>query len=134
MDKASHARWARLAEQREALRREEARMRNQPTHTETIPTGPIFLHDKNVARHLWELCYSDGWIIPDFDWPAWTHTREGTNLRTKRQSLKRASPEQVAKLLTCLVRQNRFCEGTWSDALRTGLLAAIAERAATLAG
>jgi hypothetical protein len=73
----------------------------------------------------------NGWVEP-FDWPAWAQTDEARSLRDDRQALANASPDQLKRLLTTLVRGDRFSEGTLAWAFDTGLMAAIARRARTL--
>jgi len=43
-----------------------------------------------------------------------------------------ATPEQLAMLLTAIVRSDRFVEGSIAGAFESGLLVAICRRAATL--
>ena len=74
----------------------------------------------------------NGWVGP-FDWMAWAQTAEGTALREDRDALAKATPDQLQRLLTTLVRADRFNEGTLEWAFESGLMAAIARRAATLA-
>ena len=78
------------------------------------------------------MAYQTGWILEDFDWATWAQSTEGQLIANDRAVLANAYPEQLAKLLTALVRQNRFVEGALSDAYETGLLLAIAKRAQTL--
>lgn len=75
---------------------------------------------------------ANGWIEP-FDWMAWAETPEGKALREDRAALANATPDQLKRLLTTLVRADRFNEGTLGWAFESGLMAAITRRAATLA-
>lgn len=75
-----------------------------------------------------------GWVIVGFDWPAWGTTEEAQALRRDPATLAAATPDQLARLLTALVRSERFSEGTLDEAFASGLLARIARRAAALAG
>lgn len=88
------------------------------------------LSDKATAFH--RLCHDDGWVVP-FDWGEWKETPDALGLRDNPDYLAGATPKQLAKLLTTLVRQERFCEGTLQVAFSTGLLTRIASRAAGLA-
>lgn len=74
-----------------------------------------------------------GWVIFGFDWPAWASTAEAQALRRDPAALAAATPDQLARLLTALVRSERFSEGTLDEAFESGLLARIARRAASLA-
>lgn len=75
---------------------------------------------------------ANGWVEP-FDWMAWAETAEGKALRDDRDALAQASPDQLQRLLTTLVRADRFSEGTLGWAFESGLMAAIARRAEKLA-
>jgi hypothetical protein len=74
-----------------------------------------------------------GWVRPDIDWMAWAGTADALALERDPARLARATPEEIACLLTALVRGDRFNEGMLLDAFRTGLLSRIASRAAILA-
>lgn len=76
----------------------------------------------------------NGWMMIGFDWPTWASTAEAMALRTDPAALADATPDQIAKLLTALIRSDRFNEGTLGDAFESGYIAAIARRAAALAG
>ncbi len=71
------------------------------------------------------------WIIVGFDWMSWMQT-EGRTLRDDPGTLAVATPEQLARLLTAIVRSDRFVEGSIEGAFESGLLARIARRAAAL--
>ncbi len=73
-----------------------------------------------------------GWIIDGFDWKAWNATPEAVGLR-RGDGFDRATPIALARLLTALVRQDRFVEGTLAEAHEDGLLRRIVDRAASLA-
>jgi hypothetical protein len=76
--------------------------------------------------------YTGGWVLIGFDWPSWQGSAEATALLDDPAALEEASPEQLAKLLTLLVRRDRFVEGGLNSAFEAGLLTAIARRAAAL--
>ncbi|WP_172122502.1 DUF6508 domain-containing protein [Devosia sp. 919] len=81
-----------------------------------------------------ETCYADGWINQNFDWVSWKETSEASALRDDPTTLASASASQIAQLLTVLVRQDRFSEGTLDWAFQTGLLSNILSRVSELAG
>jgi hypothetical protein len=72
-----------------------------------------------------------GWIIAGFDWKAWNVTPEAVGLR-RGDGFARAMPIALARVLTALVRANRFVDGTLAEAHETGLLRRIVARAASL--
>jgi hypothetical protein len=68
-----------------------------------------------------------------FAWPDWTSTPEAIALRTDREALARATPDQLGKLLTMLIREDRFNEGALAESFESGLIAAVARRSGSLA-
>ena len=85
-----------------------------------------------LGRSFLAMLREAGWIIGDFDWPSWTRSTRGQALANDREALARASTDELAMLLTALVRQERFSEGTLARAFEAGLLLAVVERADTL--
>ena len=78
-------------------------------------------------------CYELGWMKPNFDWPTWMGTEEAARLRDDPAALEQATLEQVSQLLTVLVRQDRFADGSLGVAFESGLLIRIVQRVARLA-
>jgi hypothetical protein len=72
-------------------------------------------------------------VLPGFDWPAWQHTEEAQRLLNDHTKIHQASAEQLYRLLTALIRGDRFGEGTLANAYESGLLTGIARRARDLA-
>jgi hypothetical protein len=72
-------------------------------------------------------------IIEPFDWPTWAATDEAKRLYEDRDVLATATPEQLSNLATSLVRSDRFNEGALASAFESGVMGAIARRAAALA-
>jgi hypothetical protein len=75
-----------------------------------------------------------GFMRIGFAWPDWIATPEAIALRTDREALAQATPEQLAKLLTMLIREDRFNEGALEHSFESGLIVSIARRAKVLAG
>jgi hypothetical protein len=73
-----------------------------------------------------------GWVIAGFDWRTWLEGEEGQALRGRAGALDSASVEQLARLLTAIVRSDRFVEGSIAGAFESGLLTQIARRADAL--
>jgi hypothetical protein len=71
------------------------------------------------------------WINAGFDWISWMQT-EGRTLRDDPGRLAVATPEDLGRLLTAIVRSDRFVEGSIEGAFESGVLARIARRAAAL--
>lgn len=74
---------------------------------------------------------AEGWIEAGFDWRSWLESGEGSALRTP-AAVAGATQEQLAKLLTAIIRSDRFVEGSMEGAFESGLLAAICRRAGML--
>ncbi len=72
-----------------------------------------------------------GWVR-SFDWAEWSGTPEGRHLRTHSPALEQATPNEIAKVLTALIRWDRFCEGALADAFGSGLVTRIVRRAEAL--
>jgi hypothetical protein len=67
-----------------------------------------------------------------FDWGAWLDTDEAKGLLNDREVLAQATPEQLLKLSTTLLRGDRFNDGALANAYASGLIAAIVHRAEAL--
>jgi hypothetical protein len=67
-----------------------------------------------------------------FDWPNWMGTDEARGLREDRGAIATATPEQLGRLATAIVRGDRFTEGNIAATFESGLLTAIVRRAAAL--
>ncbi|HEX6128986.1 MAG TPA: DUF6508 domain-containing protein [Candidatus Limnocylindria bacterium] len=103
----------------------------EPSHTDR--DGAIHL---NVYRFSPEAeafladVRAGGWVTP-FDWPAWLQSPEGSALRDP-EGVARAEPEDLARLLTAILRSERFTDGSIAGAYESGLLTAIVRRAREL--
>ena len=73
-----------------------------------------------------------GWMMMGFDWMTWLGTDDGQALRDRPETIAAASVDDLAKLITAIVRSDRFVEGSTVGAFESGLLARIARRAAVL--
>jgi len=120
----------------------------------TMPSSSL----SSEAKAFNKMIYQEGWVLDGFDWPPqtrprpfsdvaprrnegpltrwnwpeWAQTDEFKDLFSKPEALAKASAHQLAKLLTALVRKERFCEGTMASACSDGLLARITQRAGAL--
>ena len=98
-------------------------------------TGEPTMHysfSKEAERFI-KTCSECGWVLADFDWGTWKGTSEAMELRGNPYAMARATPDQIAKLLTVLIRLDRFCTGSLASAFKTGFLGSILRRAAELA-
>lgn len=93
---------------------------------------PYASYSEVVDRFI-DYAYKYGWVIQDFDWPAWAQSAEAIRLRDEESALECATAEQLIRLLTVLIRQERFSEGSLLTAFESGLMLRIVRRAAALA-
>ena len=63
-----------------------------------------------------------GWVVAGFDWRTWLGTPEGEAMRASPDAVAAATPEQLAWLLTAIIRSDRFVEGSIEGAFESGLL------------
>ena len=85
------------------------------------------------TAEAWRAAVDAGrWVRPGFDWGAWLATPGGQALRDDPTAMTTATADDLARLLTAIVRSDRFSEGSINGAFESGLLARIARRAATL--
>ena len=75
---------------------------------------------ESIGRFV-ELVYEDDWII-GFDWSSWD---EGREIASDLSRVASADLLTIRKLITALVRNERFCEGALQDAYERGLIRAI---------
>jgi hypothetical protein len=73
-----------------------------------------------------------GMMLTGFDWPSWAQTPEAKTLHGDRDALAHATPDELAMLLTALIREDRFNEGALGDSFQSGIMTAIARRAKDL--
>lgn len=74
--------------------------------------------------------YGQGAIVV-FDWASWAHST-GARLADDPGALARADIDDLRRLLTAIVRQDRFSEGSLLGAFDSGLIVRILERVAEL--
>jgi hypothetical protein len=84
------------------------------------------------ADKFFRYCYDGGWVKAELDWSAWMATHEAQELRDPDNVRENAREEQLEKLLTVAIRQDRFVEGGLLGWFENGLLLAIVQRAEKL--
>ncbi|WAI02049.1 DUF6508 domain-containing protein [Methanogenium organophilum] len=94
-------------------------------------TMPDFCFSDDADAFV-RMAYTHGWVNTDFNGPDWVHTAEAEGLRDDPRCMACATPDQLSRLLTVVIRQERFCEGALESAFESGLLTAICHRAAQL--
>lgn len=86
-----------------------------------------------VATDFVSACYEAGWVQwPDFDWGTWKNSAEARRLYFDPAALETATPEQLSRLLTVLIRQERFVDCALNAAFQSGVLLRILRRIAVL--
>ena len=96
------------------------------------PGGMPFYSSSEDALSFVQVCYDMKWVHP-FDWVEWMESPEAEHLRDDPAALESATPDQLQRLLTVLIRQDRFVDGALEGAYESGLLMRIVRRAAVLA-
>lgn len=91
---------------------------------------PQRIWDKE-ATAFHKMVYKEEWVV-DYDWTEWVNTEEFKKMMESPNGIETATAVQLAKLITALVRKERFCEGTLSEASSTGLLERVTRRASQL--
>ena len=76
--------------------------------------------------------YELGWVH-EFDWMAWLGTPHGARLASGPEEIASATADDLANLITAIVRGERFSDGEIEGAFHSGILLAIARRAGELA-
>ena len=89
---------------------------------EYSPEAREFLAD--VGRHGW---------IRVFDWGTWAQSPEGDRILRQPAGIERATAEDLVRVLTAIVRSDRFTEGSIAGAFESGLLLRVVQRAGELA-
>ena len=76
--------------------------------------------------------WSNGWAYV-FDWMTWAGTPEGRRLIKEPGAIDGAGAQDLFKILTTVIRGDRFSEGEIAGAFESGVLTAVARRAGVLA-
>ena len=102
-----------------------------PASVPGVWTMPYARYHREVDRFV-SIAYEDGWVRSDIAWGEWSQTPEAQSLRDDPVVLATATLDQLAKLITVLVRQERFVEGSLMAAFEGGLVLGIVRRAGVL--
>ena len=89
-------------------------------------------HLERIASAFDKMAYRTGWVIEGFDWPEWSGTAEAQGFLANHDSIDAATPQQLERLITTIVRGDRFNEGLLLENLQNGAMHAIARRATAL--
>lgn len=69
-------------------------------------TTPWF-ENSEIGKRFAEMLHRYGWILTEFDWVEWRKSAEGKALDC-REAIAFANEEQLARLLTALIRNDRL--------------------------
>ncbi len=93
---------------------------------------PYFSHS-DLAKAILHASYASGLVV-SFDWAAWCKTDEGQRLTAgDGTALASATPEQLVRVMTAMLRSDRFSDGTLGEFIDGGRMLAVAKRAKELA-
>jgi hypothetical protein len=107
------------------------RWRGGEADAEGVIHMPWFEYDERIAG--WPGgCEGRSLIVMGFDWMTWLGTPEGQALSADPAAIERASSADLARLVTAIVRGDRFSEGNLAGAIERGFVAAICHRAVAL--
>ena len=103
---------------------------NQPSEQERLEALAGY-RDRADEIGFERFCYKFGWVEP-FDWGKWKDTEEAIQLRDDPDVLAQATPLHLQKLLTVIIRQDRFVTGLIQYHFESGLIDGIMDRAKAL--
>jgi len=86
----------------------------------------------DIAEDFVGAAYDHGCVLMGFRWAGWANADEAQSLCHDPSKLAQATPEQLLRLLTAIIRQDHFCEGVLLNAFESGLMLAIVRRAAAI--
>lgn len=90
-------------------------------------TPPHFKYADIVIEFLRVLDEAE-FLIPGFDWKAWIIENQLQSVDEHTSFIERAGIEDLQKLMTAYVRQERFCEGFLADVMKRGWVGMVLER------
>ena len=86
-----------------------------------------------VASDFVNTCYKVGWIGKDFDGTEWKSSDEALRLSDDPAALQSATPEQIGRILTVLIQQGHFVDGSLASDFESGFLVEILRHITVLA-
>jgi hypothetical protein len=86
-----------------------------------------------VASRFFHACYEFGWV-KRLDWITWMNSPEGRRFFDDPAAIDSATADELANVLTVLLRHDRFVEGGLNSTFESGFLLRILRRAAALEG
>ena len=99
-------------------------VRRIPRSFQIVGEPPIYLREHPAIKKFTRLAQVDGWMWP-FDWGSWY---EGREIASNPEQISNCDILTIRKLITALVRNERFCEGALQGAYKRGAINAILMR------
>jgi len=93
--------------------------------------APWFEYSPRMEALLAEIRRA-GLVLMGFDWMAWLDSPEGRGFRDDPGRIEQAAEIELARLLTAIIRGDRFIEGNIAGAFESGHLLRIIRRMKTL--
>ena len=81
-----------------------------------------------IASRFGHVAYADGWVRPEVDWGEWGRTAQAQRLQEDRRALDDATVPDFVRLLTLVIRRDRFVEGSLGQDMQSGLITAVLRR------
>ena len=91
----------------------------------SIVGGATDFEEHAAIEPFVRLAYDDGWMLPGFDWASWD---EGRTIAGDPVRIKDTDLLTIRKLITALVRNERFCDGALQATYDRGVIQAILRR------
>ena len=101
------------------------------TGTVNDPLTMPYFEPSGLLDRFVSMAYNVDWV-KDFDWSEWSRGAEAKKLMRHNADLSSATVDQIARVITTIVRADRFSEGTLARFFEAGTLRALAERAEAL--
>ncbi len=93
---------------------------------------PMFSTSAETSRFI-QTCYDVKCVPSDVNWTEWKSSEEAARLRDEPGAVEGATPRQLCRLLTVMIRQERFVEGSLNGHFESGFLMRVLRRAKALA-
>lgn len=97
------------------------------TDGDGVITMPWFNQNADMSAFI-DACYP--LMLKGFAWPEWIHTEDADRVQA---DFSVATEEEVRKVITAMIRQERFVEGLLASACQNGTFLKIARRAKVFA-
>lgn len=86
------------------------------TGTGDDPIQMPFWEPSPLANEFIKMAYDTGWVSGDFDWPSWIDSNEAKVFLEDPSTIASSTAEQLQKILTAIIRSDRYCEGAILEA------------------